>query len=140
MTRLGISSQIIWIYMFFHWNGSISAQSDGLQCYECGEDSSFGSCADFSTSDKYVTGCPSQYQSCLTTVGSFGDFEVRSKKCGIGAATNACSSMEIGGAMATVCSCEGSLCNLSNPVISSKLLMTIPLILYATSYCSHIYS
>lgn len=49
----------------------IAAQA--VECYECGETSEMGSCSEFSMTQDFVKTCSGNFQSCVSTVASFGD-------------------------------------------------------------------
>merc|ERR1719245_305617 len=84
---------------------------DALSCYKCSEKDNNSHCNEFYPSSKFAVSCGNKYNSCIQTYGSFNDFSVRGLGCGKGKSANSCSSMEIGRTKATICSCNGSLCN-----------------------------
>ena len=45
-----------------------------LRCYQCGDNDEAYSCDRFIHSSKYMVRCDNRHDSCIQTLGSFGDF------------------------------------------------------------------
>ena len=105
-----------------------------LTCHVCGNGFPY-SCDDFDPiGEEFKTTCSSHTKSCVKSYGVFQNvtgkliFKMRgccslaspwkhlhlpvsNKSCGDGESMNGCSTMTLGGAKATVCSCDQDLCN-----------------------------
>jgi len=97
-----------------------------LECYSCGSPQS-KSCEEFSPNNPdYTEVCSSNKKSCIKTYGAFHNISVISMGCGDGQAMNRCTSMTLGGAEVTICTCDQNLCNKSgNLILDSKLIYFI---------------
>jgi len=116
-----------WLIQFL-WLVSLVTQFGGeaLTCYSCGPHSDQGSCGEFSPDEaSYKHSCPSEYRSCLLARGSFEGVTVISRECGLGRAPEGpggCRTRHLGGgAVVSICSCQGNLCNL---LLSSAPIVT----------------
>merc|ERR1712130_254969 len=99
---------------------------EALTCYSCGPHSDQGSCSDFSPDEaSFKHSCPAEYRSCLLARGSFEGVIVISRECGLGRAPEGpggCRTRHLGGgAVVSICSCQGNLCNL---LLSSAPIVT----------------
>merc|ERR1719270_939531 len=116
-------------------------EGEEFKCFYCSEKYEKKHCDDFIPSSEFMVDCGNRYKSCIQTYGSFNDFSVRGLGCGKGDSADSCSLMEIGRAKATICSCNGTLCNdhLLKTNKSSRIdIMSYPiyfLMMYAILCC-----